>query len=125
VIVPMQNTSQHGNGSEYTQGTGTVSISALTDGTSNTVAFSERLIGLPSGDYTASSAQAKRVTFGPVGSVTPNTRDMTQALAFYQACRSLPGTSTTAGTANNVWIAGAVWAGSHGTTLRFNAYTHV
>ncbi|WP_337175287.1 DUF1559 domain-containing protein [Paludisphaera sp.] len=125
VIVPMRNTDQHGNGTDITQGTGTVSISALTDGTSNTVAFSERLIGLPSGDYTASSAQAKRVTFGPVGTVNPNTRDMTQAMAFFQACRSLPGTSTTAGTTNNVWIAGAVWAGSHATTLRFNAYTHV
>jgi prepilin-type N-terminal cleavage/methylation domain-containing protein/prepilin-type processing-associated H-X9-DG protein len=125
VIIPMRQTAPHLIGTNYPSNAGTVSIASLTDGTSNTVAFSERLIGLASGDYTANSAQAKRVVFGPVPGVVPDSNNQAAALAFFQACRSLPGTSTTAGTANNVWIAGAVWAGSHGNTLRFNSYTHV
>jgi prepilin-type processing-associated H-X9-DG protein len=125
IIIPMRETEDHKIGTNYPRNAGTVSIASVTDGTSNTVAFSERLIGLASGDYTANSAQAKRVVFGPVPAGTPDSGNVAQALAFYQGCRSLPGTSTTAGTVNNVWIAGAVWAGSHGNTLRFNAYTHV
>jgi prepilin-type N-terminal cleavage/methylation domain-containing protein/prepilin-type processing-associated H-X9-DG protein len=127
VIAPMREDSTVGIGTNYPSKAGTVTIAGLTDGTSNTVAVSERLIGLPSGDYTISSPQAKRVVFGPVAgaSGTADSGNVTQAMAFVQGCRSLPGTTSTAGTVNNQWIAGAVWAGSHGNTLRFNAYTHV
>ncbi|MHC5538758.1 H-X9-DG-CTERM domain-containing protein, partial [Singulisphaera rosea] len=59
------------------------------------------------------------------GPVTADTGGSVQALAFVQSCRSLPGTTTTAGLVNDSWIGGAVWAGSHANTLRFNTHTHV
>ena len=125
VIIPMQENTQVAIQTNYPSKAGTVSIASLTDGTSNSVAFCERLIGLPSGNYSITSSNAKRVVFGPVSGMTADSGNPAQALAFVQACRSLPGTTTTAGTSNNVWIAGAVWAGSHGNTLRFNSYSHV
>lgn len=125
VIIPMREDNLVGIGTNYPTNAGTVSIAGLTDGTSNTVAISERLIGL-AGDpvVTVSSNDAKRVTFGPVPGVATDSGNAQAALEFVQACRSLPGTTSTEGTVNNGWIGGAVWAGSHGNTLRFNAYTH-
>jgi prepilin-type N-terminal cleavage/methylation domain-containing protein/prepilin-type processing-associated H-X9-DG protein len=128
VIIPMREDSLVGIGTNYPNNAGTVSIASITDGTSNTVAFSERLIGIP-GDpvVTVSSANAKRVTFGPVAGASgmADSGGAAQAQIFFQNCRALPGTSSTAGTVNNGWIGGAVWAGSHGNTLRFNAFTLV
>jgi prepilin-type processing-associated H-X9-DG protein len=45
-----------------------------------------------------------------------------QALAFVQACKSVPASAPQSGV--NYWN-GACWSGSHGGTLRFNAYDHV
>ncbi|AMV36295.1 DUF1559 domain-containing protein [Planctomyces sp. SH-PL62] len=125
VIIPMREDANTAVGTNYPANLGTVGIQSLTDGTSNTVAFSERLVGLASGDFTVSSANARRVVFGPVPTVTADTGGVAEAQAFVAACRSLPGTTSTAGTTNNGWIAGAVWAGSHANTLRFNTYSHV
>jgi len=126
VIIPMREDDVVGIGTNYPNNAGTVTIASLTDGTSNTVAFSERLIGLPGEpEITVSSNDAKRVTFGPVPGTAADSGSVDAALAFTQACRSLPGTTTTAGTVNNAWIGGAVWAGSHGNTLRFNSHSHV
>jgi len=126
LIIPMREDAATGVGTNYPTNLGTVGFQSVTDGTSNTVAFSERLIGIP-GDATVlrSSPNARRVTFGPVPTVTADTGGAVQATAFVQACRGLPGTASTAGTVNNSWIGGAVWAGSHANTLRFNTYTHV
>ncbi|WP_435019855.1 DUF1559 domain-containing protein [Tundrisphaera sp. TA3] len=126
IIVPMREDSQVMIATNYPQNAGTATIASATDGTSNTVAFSERLIGLPNGDYTINSPNAKRVMFGPVpGIMKADSGGAATAMAFVQACRALPGTNSTAGSQNNVWISGAVWAGSHGNTLRFNSYSHV
>jgi prepilin-type processing-associated H-X9-DG protein len=127
IISPMRETATDKIGTNYPSKAGTVTFASVTDGTSNTVAISERLIGLASGNYTVSSPQARRVVFGPVAgaSGTADSGNVAKAMAFVQGCRALPGTATTAGTTNNQWIAGAVWSGSHGNTLRFNAYTHV
>ncbi|AGA28674.1 DUF1559 family PulG-like putative transporter [Singulisphaera acidiphila] len=128
VIIPMREEAQKtGVGTNYPNNCRTIGIESVTDGTSNTVAFSERLVGIGPGDVTVTrgSADAKRVTFGPVSTVTADSGGSVQAMAFVQACRSLPATTSTAGQQNNSWIAGAVWAGSHANTLRFNSYTHV
>ncbi|WP_165248695.1 DUF1559 domain-containing protein [Paludisphaera soli] len=127
IIIPMREEPGRTRvGTNYPNNLGTVGIQSVTDGTSNTVAFSERLVGVASGDFTISSANAKRVVFAvPSAGVTADTGGVVQAQAFVAACRSLPGTTSTAGTTNNGWIGGAVWAGSHANTLRFNTYSHV
>ncbi|OJW07108.1 MAG: prepilin-type N-terminal cleavage/methylation domain-containing protein [Planctomycetales bacterium 71-10] len=128
IIIPMrEEPGKTRVGTNYPNNCGTVGIQSVTDGTSNTVAFSERLVGVGPGDVvvTLGSPNAKRVTFQPTGAgVTADTGGVVQAQAFVQACRSLPATATTANTTNNSWIGGAVWAGSHANTLRFNCYTH-
>ena len=103
-------------------GIGTVPIAAVVDGTSNTAAFGEKLVGLDdSSTPTVAGGSRKRVSF-PVAAPESMDTGPAGADAFVAACRSLPGT-TAADPANNPFTA-AVWAGSHGATLRFNAYNH-
>ena len=45
-----------------------------------------------------------------------------EALAFYQACNSVPGTQTL--NKDSGYWSGACWNGSHAGTLNFNAYSH-
>ncbi len=126
VIIPMRQDDRVMIDTNYPNNAATVTVASLTDGTSNTVAISERLIGLPGGTVvTAASRDARRVAFGPVPGTQVDSGNGQAAMAFTQACRALPGTATTAGSINNEWISGAVWAGSHGNTLRFNSYSHV
>jgi len=126
VIVPM-NGNTFSNCQCYTnRNTGSFGVEGITDGTSNTAMFSEKLIGVQTpatGGITASSSLAKRVIFQAVGAtVTPDTGNAAQALQYLQACRSVPGSALPLGT--NYW-SGACWDGSHAGTLRFNSYAHV
>jgi prepilin-type processing-associated H-X9-DG protein len=125
-IVMMSNSTQ-GTCSCYTNSnTGTIGIESVTDGTSNTAMFSERLVGLApaggGGSDVANSTNAKRLDF-PIGvTITVDGRNAAEALAAYQACRSIPGTTQSPAN-HNAW-SGAVWDGSHSGTLRFNSYNH-
>jgi prepilin-type N-terminal cleavage/methylation domain-containing protein/prepilin-type processing-associated H-X9-DG protein len=100
----------------------------VTDGTSNTAVYSEKLIGIQlpaNGVITPGSIFAKRVTFNAnLGTwpASPDTQNGTIAQQYYQACRSIPGTQVAIGT--NYWN-GACWSGSHAGTFRFNAYNHI
>jgi prepilin-type N-terminal cleavage/methylation domain-containing protein/prepilin-type processing-associated H-X9-DG protein len=98
----------------------------ITDGTSNTALFSEKLIGIQNpatGVITPGNIYGKRVIFNSgVGPMTPDSMNATQAQAYVQGCRSVPGTSIAVGT--NYW-SGACWDGSHLGTLRFVAYNHI
>jgi prepilin-type processing-associated H-X9-DG protein len=98
----------------------------VTDGTSNTALFSEKLIGIQNpatGVITPGNIYAKRVIFNSgVGAMTADSMNSSQAQAYVQGCRSVPGTSIAVGT--NYWN-GACWNGSHAGTLRFNAYNHI
>jgi prepilin-type N-terminal cleavage/methylation domain-containing protein/prepilin-type processing-associated H-X9-DG protein len=100
----------------------------VTDGTSNTAVFSEKLIGIQNpaaGVITPGNLYAKRVTFNanqPSWPGTPDTMNSTAALQYYQGCRAIPGTQVAVGT--NYWN-GACWSGSHAGTFRFNAYNHI
>ncbi len=106
---------------------GTIGLEGVTDGTSNTVAFSERLVGIGPGDKTITrgSPDAKRVTFGPVPTVTGDTGGAAQASRSSRpaAARPLPppppGKRTTPGSPARSGRS------SHANTLRFNGYTHV
>jgi prepilin-type processing-associated H-X9-DG protein len=106
--------------------TGTVGVQSVTDGTSNTAMFSEKMIGVQtpsSGGVLVGSTNSNRVIF-QVSSITVNqdTGGVVEATNFYNSCKNLPGGTAASGT--NYWN-GACWSGSHAGTLRFNAYDHV
>jgi prepilin-type N-terminal cleavage/methylation domain-containing protein/prepilin-type processing-associated H-X9-DG protein len=125
-ITPMANGGTGANSLDYSNGNvGTHSIASFTDGTSNTACFSEKLSGLNSTTmmvYPGSSGNSLRVVFQIPTTVSPDQGNATQALQVVQACQNVP-TSATA-PASDDWLTGSIWAGGHGSTLRFNAYTH-
>jgi prepilin-type N-terminal cleavage/methylation domain-containing protein/prepilin-type processing-associated H-X9-DG protein len=101
---------------------GSFGLESVTDGTSNTALFSEKLIGL-NGNVVVfpGQAYAKRVTFQTGITVNWDANDGATALLFLQTCKSLP--STTQAYQPTQW-SGACWNGSHAGTLHFNAYGH-
>jgi prepilin-type processing-associated H-X9-DG protein len=102
---------------------GPLPLASIIDGTSNTAAFSEKLVGIAgSTPVLLSSLDAKRVTFDSPLNVTADSGNPATSLAFVQSCNGLKG--TTASYVPTQWT-GAVWHGSHAGTLHFNAYTHV
>jgi prepilin-type N-terminal cleavage/methylation domain-containing protein/prepilin-type processing-associated H-X9-DG protein len=111
---------------------GTFGMESVTDGTSNTAAISEKLVGTSAfGNSTGVSTitaanpnQALRGMFLPTGapSITPDTGGAAVALTFYQACNNIPGTQTLSTFSG--WWCGAVWDGDHNGTLNFNCYNH-
>jgi prepilin-type N-terminal cleavage/methylation domain-containing protein/prepilin-type processing-associated H-X9-DG protein len=110
-----------------TSNLGVVDISTVTDGTSNTAMFSEKLMGL--NGYIVvypGNPDARRVSYQTsfttdLGPTTIGTGGPTMALAFLQTCKAISG--TTAPTNPTQW-SGACWNGSHAGTLHFNAYDH-
>jgi prepilin-type processing-associated H-X9-DG protein len=110
-------------GCTITANLGPVGAEGITDGTSNTAMFSERLVGLSNGNGANPGTQkGKRVIFSVPVPVTNDSGNAAQALQFYQACKALPITTTPLG--NTAWN-GCAWGGSHPGTLRFNSYSHV
>ncbi len=125
-ITPMATGGPGTNALDYSNGNvGTHGISGITDGTSATVAFSEKLVGLSttSAISPGSSGQALRAAFQVQVTVPADQGNAASALQVVQACNSLP-SSTTSVPAGVNWYTGGVWSGSHGSTLRFNAYNH-
>jgi prepilin-type processing-associated H-X9-DG protein len=125
-IVPLTNSTQGTCSCFANSNIGSFGVEAVTDGTSNTTMFSERLIGLApaggGGGLTVNSPNAKRVGFPITLAVTQDGGNTAQALQGYQACRGLT-TATTSPGGHDAW-SGAVWNGSHSGTLRFNSYDH-
>lgn len=116
-------------GGAGTSNLGAISFASVSDGTSNTALFSEKLIGLNGyvqvfpGQFPnskrvsyATSFQTDATTGSNVGTGGP-----TMALSFVQTCKAIP--ATTAPTNPTQWT-GACWNGSHAGTLHFNAYDH-
>jgi prepilin-type N-terminal cleavage/methylation domain-containing protein/prepilin-type processing-associated H-X9-DG protein len=144
-IVPLQPNNYGTSGpSTYTnQNLGSFGPEGVTDGTSNTAAISEAMIGTSgfgnsagASTITASMGQmALRGLFVTGITVTPdigasgiNTASTSSstgstALSFYQACHAVSGTLTLTGN-SGMWT-GACWDGSHAATLLFNSYDHV
>jgi prepilin-type N-terminal cleavage/methylation domain-containing protein/prepilin-type processing-associated H-X9-DG protein len=94
---------------------------SFTDGSSNTAMFSERLLGL-NGNPTLypGDPNARRAIF-PVGTTqNRDANDVTTALAFVAACKSLP--STTASRYSN--LAGAYWSSAMAYTTENSSYFH-
>jgi prepilin-type N-terminal cleavage/methylation domain-containing protein/prepilin-type processing-associated H-X9-DG protein len=118
------------NGNQTTFG-----IEGVTDGTSNTAAISEKLIG--TGDYGNSGGNStitpgnKPLSLRGVFAVTPSvTITIDQggipggqaAQALYAACNAVPGTQTLNGSSG--WWCGFSWDGNTGWNLDFNSYNH-
>jgi prepilin-type N-terminal cleavage/methylation domain-containing protein/prepilin-type processing-associated H-X9-DG protein len=108
---------------------GAIDLSTVTDGSSNTAMFSEKLMGL-NGYITVypGNPDARRVSYASSFTTDVNgsstaigTGGTTMALAFLQSCKAISG--TTAPTNPTQW-SGACWNGSHAGTLHFNAYDH-
>ena len=102
---------------------GTVGIETVTDGTSSTALFSEKLIGLNGNAqvYPGSLPNALRVAFQSQLSVLWNQGGAAAAQQFVAACQSIPATQVP--TYPTQWT-GSCWDGSHAGTLHFNAYDH-
>lgn len=133
-IVPMRNdggggTNGNGLGASNTYwpnmtNCGAIGIESITDGTSNTAVFSEKLMGLNGNVIVRpGSQQGKRVSYQLSLAITldsdPN--GPANALIAYNACKAVPGT---ANPTNPTQWSGACWNGSHAGTLHFNAYNH-
>ncbi|MBX6314151.1 MAG: DUF1559 domain-containing protein [Isosphaeraceae bacterium] len=93
--------------------TNCIGLQAITDGTSNTAMFSERLIGV-SGNPTVTLADrnnAKRALFQVPTSVNVNSGSVTGAMAVLGACKSLPATtqSITSYRSGQIWTIGHPW----------------
>src|SRR5262249_40850109 len=103
---------------------GPVSLQRITDGTSNTGLFSERLIGLRGAqpaNTLRNNKDWKRVVFDvtPSANVKPNT-GAAGATAFIQACNSLPPTTQPHAT----WGSGAYWLAGYPLHVVINGYLH-
>jgi prepilin-type N-terminal cleavage/methylation domain-containing protein/prepilin-type processing-associated H-X9-DG protein len=125
-ITPMSSGGFGTSTLDYTNGNvGTHSLAAITDGTSTTACFGERLVGLTStaNINAGSSGNALRVAYQVSLTLPVDTGNATQALQLVQACKAVPATSPSVPAGVN-WYSGGVWTGSHGSTLRFNAYSH-
>ncbi len=121
-IVYMGNSAQGTNGSSVQIGLGVVGVQNVTDGTSNTAMFSERLIGM--NDATAQppgSGSARRVAFKLSIPANANSGSMSQALKLVSTCQNLP--STQLSVLPDTY-SGGIWPGGHRGTLRFNSYNH-
>ncbi len=101
----------------------TIGLQSLTDGTSNTAAFSEKLVGTTStAPQIPGGSNGKRFHYPVSATESMDTGGAAAALAFVAACKSLPASDVT-NPGFNPYTA-AVWSGSHGSTLRFNSYNH-
>jgi len=111
----------------YTNGNcGSFGIESATDGSSNTAMFCETLVGSGSGSVTISTTKRPTTYLFPSGQNFPPDAGLnggTQALQFYNACKSLPGSTADfggLGPANgNCWI-----SGHPGSFFIFDAYNH-
>ena len=82
-------------GSNLAPSTNAIGIQAITDGTTNTALFSERLMGI-AGNPTVTLGEknnAKRAIFESGTSATINGNDVAGALNVLNACKALPATS--------------------------------
>jgi prepilin-type N-terminal cleavage/methylation domain-containing protein/prepilin-type processing-associated H-X9-DG protein len=102
---------------------GPVRLASITDGTSNTALFSERLIGVANATpatFFRSDVNYKRAVFtGPAAGGGLDT-GANAALLFIQGCQSLPATAP----ALNTYGSGCYWLASYPLHIVINDYLH-
>jgi prepilin-type N-terminal cleavage/methylation domain-containing protein/prepilin-type processing-associated H-X9-DG protein len=103
---------------------GPVPLARITDGTSNTAMFSERLVGLQGvgpANATRASKNFKRVVFdGPSVANGGPDGGPAGALAWVQGCQNLPGGTQPHAT----WGSGAYWLAGYPLHVVINGYLH-
>jgi prepilin-type N-terminal cleavage/methylation domain-containing protein/prepilin-type processing-associated H-X9-DG protein len=132
-IVVMRTNATSGPVANVNGNQGTFGVEGITDGTSNTAVFSERLIG--TGDYGNSAgnstitASNRNLALRGMFALNINvnydqggTLGAQAAQQFYQACNAVPGSQTLFGS-SGYWC-GAVWDGGASWLLDFNSYDH-
>ncbi len=100
-------------------------LESVTDGTSNTALFSEKLIGTSNGNplpYATASTDAKRGIF-LVSTIpyTYNSTNLALAVQGIQACNATPGTTQANGSS---WLLGFSWAIGYQWHWMVNCYNH-
>jgi len=120
LIVPNDVSIPQVVGSGYGSGA-PISFSSITDGSSNTALFSEKLFGNPNSLATMrpGSTAGKRGLFNPTGTSPHDTGNQDQAIAFLGSCRAIP--ATAAATSS---ISGLSWTKSYPAYSAINTYTH-
>jgi prepilin-type N-terminal cleavage/methylation domain-containing protein/prepilin-type processing-associated H-X9-DG protein len=106
---------------------GPVKMSSISDGSSNTSLFSERLIGMPGSFVTSVKASdridAKRSVFTNTTTGQPvdqGSTGVTTAQSFAAACKALPGSAAPIATNTN----GAVWIRGYPSHMGVGVYAH-
>jgi len=103
-------------------------LEGITDGSSNTALFSEKLLGSSSQDPAplVNSSSAKRGIFLSSSiSVAANSGNAQLAIQSMGICNSLPGTTVaTLGQGNASWLSGFSWALGYPWHTVVNRYTH-
>ena len=125
-IVPMRGDASGFPGTTNavtTSNLGVVGLESISDGTSSTALFSEKLVGLNGYIvvYPGSYPNSLRVSYQTQITVPWDTGGGPVAQQMVAACQSIP--ATQAPTNPTQWT-GAAWPGSHAGTLHFNAYDH-
>ncbi len=109
-------------GSASAPSTNAIGLQNITDGSSNTAMFSERLMGVTNNPvvYAGDASNAKRATFAVAVTGTLNGGDVTGAMTVLNACKALPATTASAASyrSGQIWIIGHPWAPV------FNRYFH-
>jgi prepilin-type processing-associated H-X9-DG protein len=99
-------------------------LEAVTDGSSNTALFSEKLYGPPYGSpypYASDNNNAKRGIFGAAMPTNFNSQNYSFALAGLKACQSVPATQQAAPISSYM---GASWSNQYVWDWGFNCYNH-
>jgi len=101
--------------------TSVIGLQAVTDGTSNTALFSERLMGVPNNPVVRrDSALAKRALYQVPTSAAENSNNVTGAMAVLNACKALPSTTNSIAS----YRSGQIYTIAHPWAPIFNRYNH-